>query len=71
MGLHPLADGVLESAASVRLITDGISDALHQNSTIYAGGYAARHNHLAGSFPNSAHLVRAADLCPLLLLGRT
>jgi hypothetical protein len=37
------------------------------NSSTYAGGYAARHNYLAGSFPNISHRVRAAHFCPLLL----
>jgi hypothetical protein len=40
------------------------------NSTIYEGGYAAGHNYLTGSFPNIAHRVRAAALCPSPLLGR-
>jgi hypothetical protein len=42
-----------------------------KNLTIYEGGYAARHNHLAASFANIANRVSAADLCPLLLAGRT
>jgi hypothetical protein len=39
------------------------------NSTIYDRRYAAHHNHPAGSFPNTAHRIHGADLCPLPLAG--